>query len=142
MACSTQRVTEEACGTWRTKVLLLIERGEAFGQRFRVALGEFGNGVDAGGFEEFAKFRADAVDAIEVTMLANLRIWVSGTPVASASDWRCAGVLALASSVSVSAMRLRGTSPRVPGRCFLRLQFCGLACVRMPVAKRGRAFLV
>ena len=40
------------------EVLFLIESGEA--------LGEFGNGIDAGGFEKFAEFGANAVDAIEV----------------------------------------------------------------------------
>ena len=48
------------------EVLFLIESGEALGERFRIALGEFGNGVDAGGFKEFAEFGANAVDAIEV----------------------------------------------------------------------------
>jgi len=74
------------------EVLFLIESGEALGEGFRIALGEFGNGVDAGGFEKFAEFGANAV------------IWVSSTPEASASALRWAGVLALASSVSVSAI--------------------------------------
>lgn len=47
-------------------ILLLIEGGEAFGEGFRVSFGEFGNSVDTGGFEQFAKFGTDAVDTVEV----------------------------------------------------------------------------
>lgn len=54
-------------------VLLLIAGGKAFGERFGITPDEFGEGIDAGCFEERPKFETNAVDAVEIDAIGELQ---------------------------------------------------------------------